>query len=71
MEKQLNIFDWMVESAAPVPPIWECRESCRHFGEKVDYPDWWFGEGRCLLADTESTVVNNRYISWCKKYEPK
>ena len=67
--KQLTLFDWEAESAAPVPELYECQKTCKHFGESVDYPSWWFGEARCLLMDYEQKVVNNRCIAWCKRYE--
>ena len=69
--KQLSIFDWEAESAAPVPTLWDCRRTCKRFGEKVDYPSWWFGEARCLLVEIKSKSVNNKSVAWCTKYECK
>ena len=67
--KQLSIFDWEIESVAPVPQLWECRKTCTRFGELVDYPSWWFGEARCRLVDIRSKVINNTYVAWCENYE--
>lgn len=61
----------MMDVVAPVPTLWKCRETCRRFGEMVDHPSWWDGEARCLLADTDSVLFDNTWITWCKLYEEK
>ena len=68
MNEQLTMYDVLT----PVPPMWDCAETCKHYGEKVDYPSWWFGKARCLLCDHEhykSIVFDNRYFSYCTRYE--
>lgn len=70
-EKQLDMYD----AIHPYPPMWECTETCRHFGEEVDSPSWWFGQKRCLLpkgmADMDQTIFDNIVFIYCKHYEKK
>ena len=64
----------MYDVVTPVPQLWECRETCRRFGESVDYPSWWHGEARCLLANGDTMrqlEFNNRCFIWCSLYEQK
>ena len=69
--RQLSMYD----ALDPRPEMWDCRETCRHFGESVDYPSWWNGEARCCLPftgkNTESVLFDNRWFMYCKLYEPK
>ena len=70
MNEQISIWDVVT----PVPPMWDCRKTCKHFGEAVDYPSWWFGEGRCLLADNKSMksiLFDNCWFCYCTRYEEK
>jgi predicted metal-binding protein len=67
-EQQLDMYDIVT----PVHPMWECRETCRRFGEKLDYPSWWFGEARCLLPEGNNMKhvnFDNRCYIWCDLYE--
>lgn len=67
---QLTIYD----AVTPVPPMWDCRETCRRFGEQTDSPEWWHGEKRCLLANgnnMKDVVFDNRCYVYCTLYEPK
>ena len=69
-DQQLFMYDVLT----PVPQMWECRETCKHFGEHVDYPSWWNGEARCLLCTdghTKSLIFDNRWFAWCDLYESK
>lgn len=69
MNEQLSMFDGYI---TPVPQVWECTKTCKRFGENVDYPSWWHGQGRCLLPkenDWERVVLDNRCFFWCKLYE--
>lgn len=67
MEQQLTMYDAIL----PVPAAWDCVETCRHFGEKVDYPDWWRGKARCLLGDWYEIEFDNRAYICCRRYEAK
>ena len=73
MDKQMSIYDIVT----PVPKMWDCTETCKHFGEKVDYPEWWNGKARCLLpaegggAKMKSVVFDNTWYSYCSMYEEK
>ena len=67
-EQQLHMYDVLM----PIPPMWECKETCKHFGESVDYPSWWFGEARCTLCNTSNMKVvsfDNRGFVYCELYE--
>ena len=69
-EKQLSMYDCLT----PVPPMCECRETCKRFGEWTDSPDWWHGEVRCLLPNTftmRQVEFDNRAYIWCTLYERK
>ena len=60
------------EAITPVPPLWQCKETCSRFGELVDSPKWWFGEERCLLCTAPHlhvTEFDNRAMVWCDLYE--
>ena len=68
MAEQLSMYDVIT----PVPEMWDCRKTCKRYGEKVDHPPWWHGEGRCLLPgnkDIESPVFDNKCFVYCKLYE--
>ncbi len=72
MTEQLDIWDDRV--VTPVPALWVCRETCRRFGEYVDYPSWWNGEARCLLCDgshMHGITFDNRCYIYCDLYESK
>ena len=50
----------------------DCYKTCKHFGEKVDYPSWWFGKARCLLqtgAHTHEVEFDNTSFMYCDLYE--
>ena len=69
-QKQLTIYD----AVTPVPPLWDCRETCRRFGEMTDSPEWWNGEKRCLLCNGNTMKhanFDNRCYIYCTLYEPK
>ena len=73
MEGQTDIYDAFLDTL-PAPIMWECRKTCRHFGENVDYPLWWWGEARCLYPDTKTmkhAEFDNRCYIYCTLYEPK
>ena len=66
-EQQLDMYD----AVTPVPPLWDCRKTCRRFGENVDSPEWWFGEKRCLLCTDPHLHVSdfdNCCQVWCDLY---
>lgn len=68
--KQLTMYD----AVTPVPPMWDCRETCRRFGELTDSPSWWHGEKRCLLVNGNNmkhVEFDNRCYIYCTLYEPK
>ena len=67
-EQQLFMYDVVI----PVPQLHKCYGTCKHFGEKIDYPSWWFGEPRCLLCDgnhIKSILFDNRWFTYCDLYE--
>ena len=69
-EQQLSMYDCLTTT----PEVWDCRKTCKRFGEKVDYPSWWFGEARCLLpknGDWEQFVFDNTVHFTCKLYESR
>ena len=71
MEEQLSIFNGDI---TPVPKMWDCTKTCKRFGEHVDYPSWWFGEGRCLLPKNEhfkEVYFDNGCYFYCALYEKK
>ena len=69
--EQLTIYD----AVTPVPQLWDCRKTCRRFGEKVDHPDWWpENEDRCMLCGTNeirNEMFDNRAFLWCTLYEER
>jgi hypothetical protein len=73
MYEQISIYD-IDPDVEPVPELWECRKTCAKFGLKVDYPEWWHGEARCLYGMTqkngiEQTVRDNTAHLYCRFYE--
>lgn len=63
---------YMYDVITPTPTMWECVKTCKHFGENIDYPEWWFGKPRCLLPDgncMKSILFDNRWFCYCTKYE--
>lgn len=70
--EQINIYD--PDAITPTPALWRCRETCKRFGEHVDYPSWWNGEARCLLVDGQhmkEIVFDNMRYTYCTLYERK
>ena len=68
MADQLSMYDVIT----PVPEMWECKETCRRFGEYVDYPSWWRGQARCMLCSgnhIKTTTFDNRVFVYCDLYE--
>lgn len=67
--QQLTMYDCLTS----VPEVWECRKTCRRFGEKVSkFPG--SDELRCDLhkeGDWEQFVFDNTVHFTCKLYEPK
>lgn len=72
---QLNIYDAFLETL-PAPVMWDCRETCRRFGESTDRPSWWRKEygRRCLLPNSNTmkeVEFDNRAYIYCTLYERK
>lgn len=65
MQEQLNMYDVL----CPAPQLYECMETCRRSHESIDYPSWWFGKPRCLLADIQLVSFDNRCFAYCSLYE--
>ena len=65
MQEQLSMYD----ALCPAPQLYECMKTCRHAMKNVDYPDWWFGSPRCLLADIQQVSFDNRSFAYCSRYE--
>lgn len=65
MLEQMSMYD----AVCPVPQLYDCMETCRHAKEKVDYPSWWFGRPRCMLADIQMVSFDNRAFAYCRLYE--
>ena len=74
-DNQMSMYDFVT----PVPKMWDCTETCKHFGENVDYPSWWNGKSRCLIpgegsgknARMKSVVFDNSWFTYCTYYEKK
>lgn len=72
VDGQLSIYS--PSACTPVPPLHECYETCKHFGENVDYPSWWNGKARCMLStgkNLHGTVFDNLCQIWCDLYEER
>ena len=69
--EQLTIYD----SLRSWPPMWDCRKTCKRFGEKIDHPSWWPKDDlRCLLPDRntmQDVVFDNTAVIYCTLYEKK
>ena len=67
---QISIYD-IDPDVDPQPEMWDCRKTCARFGEKVDYPEWWNGEARCLYGfdKVDQVVHDNVTHFYCRFYE--
>lgn len=71
--EQMDIYDAFL-ATLPAPIMWDCRKTCRRFGEYTDHPSWWHGEDRCLLPDAKTmkeAEFDNRAYTYCTLYERK